>query len=116
MSLAGQVRGANISPVKWPKDNVGGSFKDADARPFAAHYTDPDQPIRVYFNLAEDVENLRSLMQATKTIIGGTSIYVKLTPTRMRARSEFETRGANLIYIDSTALFKQQRRWPCRAK
>ena len=29
--------------------------------PFAAHYTDPKQLIRVYFQTAEDIENLWSL-------------------------------------------------------
>jgi hypothetical protein len=94
-SLAGQVRAVDISPIQWPTNNGGGSSSASSKRPFAADYHDPKQLIRVYFSAAEDVDNLRSLMEAGKITIGGTSIYAKLTPER--ARSEFETRDAKLI-------------------
>ena len=88
MSLAEQLRAVEIMPTQWLDDKRVG-------RPFAAHYTAPKQLIRVYFERAGDIENLRSLTQASRAIFGGTTIYVNLTP--VRARSEFETNEAKSI-------------------
>jgi len=64
-------------------------------RPFAAHYTEAKQTIRVYFSSDEAVENLRSLTQASQLILGGTSMYLTLKP--IHARSEYELLEASSI-------------------
>ena len=82
--------------LQWPKDNGRGSSSVSNKRPFAVDYNDPKQPIRVFFDSAEDVDNLHTLMEASKLIIGGTSLYAKLT--LIRARSEFKLRDAKRIH------------------
>ena len=95
VSLAGQ-RAVEILPLQW-LDNKGGVF---ERRPFASHYTEPKQPIRV------DLDSLRSLTQASRVI-------KSIQKAVQKARAEAQAHQVVRLVVQSVVAEKadkQQRR------
>jgi hypothetical protein len=98
VSLAGQ-RAVEILPLQW-LDNKGGVF---ERRPFASHYTEPKQPIRV------DLDSLRSLTQASRVI-------KSIQKAVQKARAEAQAHQVVRLVVQSVVAEKadkQQRRGDC---
>jgi hypothetical protein len=97
VSLGEQLAAVEISRIKWLKSEPGNPERRSS--PYAAHYSNSEVPIRVYFKTPQDRSNLMAHAPTIKLQIAADitqlSPYITLAP--IRSREEYAASGDKLV-------------------